>query len=67
MGMVLFRGSGQSVARADDSRAVAGQPAWAIGTLAGAAVLVNGITRIAIAGKIRSGVGQFERAVKDAA
>ena len=41
--------------------------AWAIGTLAGAAVVVNGITRIAIAAKIRSGVGQFEQAVKGAA
>jgi uncharacterized membrane protein HdeD (DUF308 family) len=33
--------------------------AWAIGTLVGVAVLMSGISRIMIAGKIRSGAAQI--------
>jgi uncharacterized membrane protein HdeD (DUF308 family) len=36
---------------------------WAIGTLVGVAVLVGGISRVMIAGKIRSGAGQLGRYV----
>jgi len=36
---------------------------WAIGTLVGVAIFVGGISRIVIAAKIRSGVGQVQRYV----
>jgi len=36
---------------------------WAIGTLVGVAIFVGGISRIMIAAKIRSGVGQVQRYV----
>ncbi len=40
---------------------------WAIGTLVGVAVLMGGISRIAVAAKIRSGAGSVERAFPRAA
>jgi uncharacterized membrane protein HdeD (DUF308 family) len=40
---------------------------WAIGTLVGVAVLIGGISRIMIASKIRSGAGNIDRVVREAA
>ena len=40
---------------------------WAIGTLVGVSVLMGGIARIVIAGKIRSAVGSFESPARRAA
>jgi len=37
---------------------------WAIGTLVGAAVFMGGVSRTALAAKIRSGVGRIEQAVQ---
>jgi len=39
---------------------------WAIGTLVGVAVLMGGISRTAIASKIRSGAGKVDRAIQTA-
>ena len=41
--------------------------AWTIGTLLGASVFVNGITRVVVAGKIRSGVSEFQNLAKGTA
>jgi uncharacterized membrane protein HdeD (DUF308 family) len=40
---------------------------WAIGTLVGVAVLMNGISRIVIGTTIRSGVGEVKRMTREAA
>jgi len=40
---------------------------WALGTLIGVAVLMSGISRIMIAGKIRRGAGQVDSTVRRAA
>jgi uncharacterized membrane protein HdeD (DUF308 family) len=40
---------------------------WAIGTLVGVSVLMNGISRIVIATTIRSGIGEVKRVTREAA
>jgi uncharacterized membrane protein HdeD (DUF308 family) len=40
---------------------------WAIGTLVGTAVLVGGISRVVIAVKIRNGVNEIDRAIRQVA
>ena len=40
---------------------------WAIGTLVGVAVLIGGISRIMIAGRIRSGISEIYRSIRRAA
>jgi uncharacterized membrane protein HdeD (DUF308 family) len=40
---------------------------WAIGTLVGVAVLIGGISRIMIAGRIRSGISEIDRSIRRAA
>jgi len=40
---------------------------WAIGTLVGVSVLMNGISRIVIAATLRSGVGEVKRLTREAA
>ena len=39
---------------------------WAIGTMVGVAVFINGVTRAVVSGQIRHDVGVFRRAVKAA-
>jgi uncharacterized membrane protein HdeD (DUF308 family) len=40
---------------------------WAIGTLVGVAVLIGGISRIMIAGRMRSGISEIDRSIRRAA